>query len=127
MIDAEDGGSIRRVMDPDLSAHVYEIVGNNVAKTSMTCPADPTKALGVKLRTLARDRVRGATATAVDRATPPRPCVNPAPAYFVMQVKNLGHYFSFEVEVLDDKGEHRRFRASNFQVRFPPPCWPSRP
>lgn len=44
-----------------------------------------------------------------------------------MQVKNLGHYFSFEVEVLDDKGEHRRFRASNFQVRFPPPCWPSPP
>ena len=34
-----------------------------------------------------------------------------------MQAKNLGHYFSFEIEVLDDKGEHRRFRANNFQVR----------
>ena len=43
--------------------------------------------------------------------------VGGTPAYLVMQVKNLGHYFSFEVEVLDDKGEHRRFRANNFQVR----------
>jgi len=34
-----------------------------------------------------------------------------------MLVKDLGHYFTFEVEVLDDQGEHRRFRASNYQVR----------
>lgn len=33
-----------------------------------------------------------------------------------MIVKNLQKYFSFEVEVLDDKNEKRRFRASNYQI-----------
>lgn len=32
-----------------------------------------------------------------------------------MIVKNLKRYFSFEVQILDDKGIKRRFRASNFQ------------
>lgn len=36
--------------------------------------------------------------------------------YLVMIIKNMKKYFTFEVEVLDDKGFKRRFRASNFQV-----------
>lgn len=35
--------------------------------------------------------------------------------YFVMIVKNMDRYFTFEVEVLDDTNTKRRFRASNFQ------------
>ena len=31
------------------------------------------------------------------------------------QVKNLKRYFTFEVQILDDKGVRRRFRASNYQ------------
>lgn len=34
-----------------------------------------------------------------------------------MIIKNLKKYFSFEVQVLDDKNVRRRFRASNYQVR----------
>ena len=33
-----------------------------------------------------------------------------------MVIKNMKRYFTFEVTVLDDKGIHRRFRASNYQV-----------
>ena len=33
----------------------------------------------------------------------------------MLQVKNLKKYFSFEVQVLDDKNVRRRFRASNYQ------------
>lgn len=33
----------------------------------------------------------------------------------VLIVKNMERYFTFEVQVLDDKGIKRRFRASNFQ------------
>lgn len=33
-----------------------------------------------------------------------------------MIIKNLKKYFSFEVQVLDDKNVARRFRASNYQV-----------
>ncbi len=33
-----------------------------------------------------------------------------------MIIKNLKKYFSFEVQVLDDKNVRRRFRASNYQV-----------
>ena len=35
-----------------------------------------------------------------------------------MIIKNLKKYFSFEVQVLDDKNVRRRFRASNYQVRL---------
>lgn len=55
---------------------------------SNTCsPADPQKTLGIKL------------------------------PFLVMIIKNLKKYFSFEVQVLDDKNVRRRFRASNYQVR----------
>ena len=37
---------------------------------------------------------------------------------FPLQLKK---YFTFEVQVLDDKNVRRRFRASNYQVR--PPIW----
>jgi len=33
-----------------------------------------------------------------------------------MIIKNLKKYFTFEVQVLDDKNIRRRFRASNYQV-----------
>lgn len=36
-----------------------------------------------------------------------------------MIVKNLNKYFTFEVQVLDDKNVRRRFRASNYQARGP--------
>ena len=64
---------------------VLEIVGTNVSTTFITCPADPKKTLGIKL------------------------------PYLVMIVKNMKKYFTFEVQVLDDKNVRRRFRASNYQ------------
>jgi hypothetical protein len=48
---AASGSAVRRVTDADLSAGVYEVVGANIAATSISCPADPTKGLGIKLRT----------------------------------------------------------------------------
>lgn len=39
-----------------------------------------------------------------------------------MIVKNLKKYFTFEIQVLDDKNVRRRFRASNFQVCKSDPC-----
>ena len=65
---------------------MLEIISTNVSTTYITCPADPTKTLGIKL------------------------------PFLVMIVKNLNKYFSFEVQVLDDKNVRRRFRASNYQV-----------
>jgi hypothetical protein len=67
---------------------VLEIMGQNCATTYITCPADPNKTLGIKL------------------------------PFLVMIIKNLKKYFSFEVQVLDDKNVRRRFRASNYQVSF---------
>merc|ERR1719271_1146982 len=57
----------------------------NVSTTYVTCPADPNKTLGIKL------------------------------PFLVMIIKNLKKYFTFEVQVLDDKEVRRRFRASNYQ------------
>ncbi|KAM7384371.1 hypothetical protein PAMA_011632 [Pampus argenteus] len=53
--------------------------------TYITCPADPKKTLGIRL------------------------------PFLVMIIKNLKKYFTFEVQVLDDKNVRRRFRASNYQ------------
>lgn len=35
--------------------------------------------------------------------------------YFVMIVKNMDRFFTFEIEILDDTHTKRRFRASNYQ------------
>merc|ERR1719289_628052 len=60
-------------------------MGQNVFTAFITCPANPTKTLGIKL------------------------------PFLVMIIKNLKKYFTFEVQVLDDKNVRRRFRASNYQ------------
>ncbi|XP_073356619.1 cilia- and flagella-associated protein 20 isoform X1 [Aegilops tauschii subsp. strangulata] len=78
-------GHIKRPQDEDIKSNVLEIVGTNVQSTYITCPADPAATLGIKLPFLA------------------------------LVVKNLKKYFTFEVQVLDDKNVRRRFRASNFQ------------
>ncbi|THU64830.1 hypothetical protein C4D60_Mb01t30580 [Musa balbisiana] len=78
-------GQVRRLQDDDIQSNVLEIVGSNVQSTYITCPADPSATLGIKL------------------------------PFLVMIVKNLKKYFTFEIQILDDKNVRRRFRASNFQ------------
>jgi hypothetical protein len=80
-------GHIKRLTDPDIQSSCLEICGTNVSTTFVSCPAEPKKVLGIKL------------------------------PFLVIIVKNLKKYFTFEVTVLDDKNVHRRFRASNYQVR----------
>uniref|UniRef100_A0A8C5DMX6 Cilia and flagella associated protein 20 n=1 Tax=Gouania willdenowi TaxID=441366 RepID=A0A8C5DMX6_GOUWI len=80
-------GLIRTLTDNDINSLVVEVEGDNVNTTYITCPVDPRKSLGIKL-----------------------PC-------FVMLIKNMSKYFTFEVEVLDDKDIPRRFRASNYQTQ----------
>ncbi|KAK4414279.1 Cilia- and flagella-associated protein 20 [Sesamum alatum] len=79
-------GQVKRLQDDDIQSNVLEIVGSNVQSTYITCPADPTATLGIKL------------------------------PFLVMIVKNMKKYFTFEIQVLDDKNVRRRFRASNFQA-----------
>eukprot|EP01107_Rhizomastix_libera_P003372 TRINITY_DN1594_c0_g2_i1.p2 TRINITY_DN1594_c0_g2~~TRINITY_DN1594_c0_g2_i1.p2 ORF type:complete len:209 (-),score=33.96 TRINITY_DN1594_c0_g2_i1:68-694(-) len=78
-------GHIKRITDNDIQSSVIEMVGANVNTCYITAPADPAKTLGIKL------------------------------PFLVMIIKNLKHYFTFEVTVLDDKNVRRRFRASNYQ------------
>jgi hypothetical protein len=80
-------GHIKRITDSEIQSSVLEIAGSNVSTTFITCPSDPKKTLGIKL------------------------------PFLVMIIKNMKKYFTFEVTVLDDKNVHRRFRASNYQVR----------
>merc|ERR1719316_1275909 len=60
-------------------------MSTNISTTFVTCPGDAQKTLGIKL------------------------------PFLVMIIKNLKKYFTFEVQVLDDKNVRRRFRASNYQ------------
>ena len=78
-------GHIKRLTDGDIRSSVLEVVGTNVSTVYISSPDDPHQTLGIKL------------------------------PFLVMIIKNLNKYFSFEVQVLDDKGVARRFRASNYQ------------
>ena len=80
-------GHVRRVHDEDIQSPVLEVEGRTLSTTFLVCPADASKTLAIKL------------------------------PYLVLLVKNLDRYFSFEVQVIDDKGNVRRLRASNYQVR----------
>lgn len=87
MPDQEEGEAhVETVADDLISSTVIELVSPNLSNTYITCPAQANRTLGIKL------------------------------PFLVLIVKNLNKYFSFEVEVLDDKDEKRRFRASNYQV-----------
>jgi len=79
-------GHITRVTDEEIESDVIEVMGNNVATTYLTCPGDATQTLGIKL------------------------------PYLVLIIKNMKKYFSFEVQLKDDKNERRRFRGSNYQT-----------
>jgi hypothetical protein len=87
-------GHIKRITEQDIQSSVLEIMGTNVSTNYITCPADPQKTLGIKL------------------------------PFLVMIIKNLKKYFTFEVQVLDDKNVRRRFRASNYQVSSETPRAP---
>ncbi|CAG8546736.1 9327_t:CDS:2 [Ambispora gerdemannii] len=75
-----------RLTDDDIHSLVIEVLSPNVSTTYITCPAQLNRTLGIKLPIL------------------------------VLIVKNLKKYFTFEVQIMDDKNVKRRFRASNFQA-----------
>lgn len=121
-----ENGSIKRIADDDVQSGVLELVGENVAVNYITCPADPKKALGIKLPYIVLI-VKNVRAAHVCLQGPPRsPCrrvcwwLTPVPIgcgdVVVAVVVQLKKYFTFEVQVMDDKNTKRRFRASNFQV-----------
>jgi hypothetical protein len=78
-------GHIKRITDNDIKSSVLEIMGTNVSTSYIVCPSDPNNTLGIKL------------------------------PFLVIVLKNVKKYFTFEVQVLDDKNVRRRFRASNYQ------------
>lgn len=80
-------GHIKRITDPDIKSSVLEIMGTNVSTNYIMCPSQKDQTLGIKL------------------------------PFLVMILKNVNKYFTFEVQVLDDKNVKRRFRASNYQSR----------
>jgi hypothetical protein len=66
-------GQIKRLQDEDIQSNVLEIVGPNVNTTYITCLANHVTTLGIKL------------------------------LFLVMIVKNLKKYFTFKIQILDDK------------------------
>ncbi|CAF1920262.1 unnamed protein product [Rotaria magnacalcarata] len=77
-------GYIKRITDEDTNSLVLELISNNVSATYVTCPCCPYDSLGIKMQ------------------------------YLNLYVKNLRRYFVMEIEVLDSKNMHRRFKISTF-------------
>lgn len=78
-------GHCKRLTDEDLRSVALEIAGVNVATTYITTPIDPRASLAIKL------------------------------PFIVLIVKNMRKFFSFEVQIVDDTRQLRRFRLSNYQ------------
>uniref|UniRef100_A0A1B6MEA5 CFA20 domain-containing protein n=1 Tax=Graphocephala atropunctata TaxID=36148 RepID=A0A1B6MEA5_9HEMI len=78
-------GGTRRVKDEDMGTIVFEIAGTNVATAYIVSPPDPRGSLGITL------------------------------PFITMFIKNLKRYFTFEIQIMDDKNMRRRFRFSNYQ------------
>ena len=68
-----------------MQSSVIEICGANVSTCFLSCPASPKQTLAIKM------------------------------PFLVLLIKYLKKYFTFEVQVIDDKNVKRRFRASNYQ------------
>ena len=77
-------GYVKRITDFEMQSSVIEICGANVSTCFLTCPSNPKQTLGVKM------------------------------PFLVLLIKYLKKYFTFEVQVIDDKNVKRRFRASNY-------------
>ena len=80
-----NNGYVKRITDFEMQSSVIEICGANVSTCFLTCPSNPHHTLGVKM------------------------------PFLVLLIKYLKKYFTFEVQVIDDKNVKRRFRASNYQ------------
>ena len=80
-----NNGYVKRITDFEMQSSVIEICGANVSTCFLTCPSKPKQTLGVKM------------------------------PFLVLLIKYLKKYFTFEVQVIDDKNVKRRFRASNYQ------------
>ena len=80
-----NNGYVKRITDFEMQSSVIEICGANVSTCFLTCPSNPKQTLGVKM------------------------------PFLVLLIKYLKEYYTFEVQVIDDKNVKRRFRASNYQ------------
>ena len=80
-----NNGYVKRITDFEMQSSVIEICGANVSTCFLSCPSNPKQTLGVKM------------------------------PFLVLLIKYLKKYFTFEVQVIDDKNVKRRFRASNYQ------------
>ena len=80
-----NNGYVKRITDFEMQSSVIEICGANVSTCFLTCPSNPKQTIGVKM------------------------------PFLVLLIKYLKKYFTFEVQVIDDKNVKRRFRASNYQ------------
>ena len=80
-----NNGYVKRITDFEMQSSVIEICGANVSTCFLSCPSNPKQTLGVKM------------------------------PFLVLFIKYLKKYFTFEVQVIDDKNVKRRFRASNYQ------------
>ena len=80
-----NNGYVKRITDFEMQSSVIDICGANVSTCFLSCPSNPKQRLGVKM------------------------------PFLVLLIKYLKKYFTFEVQVIDDKNVKRRFRASNYQ------------
>lgn len=118
-------GHIKRITDQDIQSSVLEIMGTNVSTNYITCPAEAKKTLGIKLPFLVMiiKNVRTAPRSP-SLAVPASVCLPLCMCFRLLTLQPCGvslclqlkKYFTFEVQVLDDKNVRRRFRASNYQV-----------
>lgn len=80
-------GTCRRLTDEDINSMSLDLCSTNSATTYISTPSHSKDSLAIKL------------------------------PFFIVLLKNMNKYFSFEIQVLDDNNCMRRLRFANFQSK----------
>jgi len=113
-----EDGQVQRITDPDLESSAIELIGQNISTSYITCPFRPDQTLAVNLPVIvliikslnsSPSSFPSGTHTSDHKDSPDN-------HHHHQQQINQQNHFSFEVEILDTKGYHRKLRFSTFHT-----------
>jgi len=113
-----EDGQVQRITDPDLESSAIELTGQNISTSFITCPFKPDQTLAVNLPVI--------VLIVKSQNSSPSPSSSgthtsdhkdsPGNHHHHQRQINQQNDFSFEVEILDTKGYHRKLRFSTFHT-----------
>lgn len=103
-----ENGQVRRITDLDLESSAIELTGQNISTSYITCPFKPDQTLAVNLPVIVLivKSLNSSPSSSGTHSSDHKDSPDTHPHH------HENNNFSFEVEILDNKGYHRKLRFS---------------